>query len=339
MLNEDDIEVVDRQSGVTVGEIKGEHKLLRHLNDSELILLCDGLDNLLTFVQDKMPNAKRDKASEKTKDPWDSGNFNAFDTYQEALDTFKNHPEKVSKFDAGELRIKDDSESGSRVDYDVVGDYIDMGRFMEGVPETWGSMHNGNARNRRVNIMVDVSQWWGVSHQDVTHRGERILRLVDALEAGGVRTELTAIESSQCTHVEVILKRHDEPLTISDLAVVTHPEYLRRILFRVIEHSKTFYSGYGHASDLEDSINANPQMLHSGNNDEINIYIAGNMQGRSSIDSHFDKLERIIVWEMNKPVPEVDAIKLDKHGIYFNANGTRSEAEIKREGQEAINDN
>lgn len=337
MLNENDIEVVDRQPGVVVGEVRGKHKLLRHLKQDELVVLADGLDSLLTFVQDKMPHAKQSKSSERTRDPWDDSDFNAFDTYQEALDTFKHHPEKVVTFDASELRIKDESESGSVVDYDVVGDYIDMGRFMEGVPESWGSMHNGNARNRRVNIMVDVSQWWGISHSDVTHRGERILRLVDALEAGGVRTELTAIESSGCTHTEVILKRHDEPLTISDLAVVTHPEYLRRILFRVIEHSKTFYSGYGHASDLEDSINRNPHMLHSGNNDEINIFIAGNMQGISSIDSNFDKMERLIVWEMNKPVPEVDAIKLDRRGIYFNANGTRSEEEIRKEGQEAIN--
>jgi hypothetical protein len=245
MLNESDIKVVDRQPGVVVGEFQKNHKLLTYLRQNEMIVLADGLDNMLTFVAESMPNAKQGRSSERNRDPWEDSSFNAFDTYNEALTTFRQHPEKVVVFDPGELRIKDDSESGSNVDYDVVGDYIDMGRYMEGVPESWGSMHNGNARNRRVNIIVDVSQVWNIKHEDVTHRGERILRLIDALEAGGVRSELTAIESSECVHSEVKLKRHDEPLTISDLAVVTHPEYLRRILFRVIEHSKTFQDGFG----------------------------------------------------------------------------------------------
>jgi hypothetical protein len=78
-------------------------------------------------------------------------------------------------------------------------------------------------------------------------------------------------------------------------------------------------------------------MLHSGNNDEINIFIAGNMRGKERIDQDFDKLERLLVWEMSKPVPEVDAIKLDKRGLYFNPNGTRTELEIRQEGMEAIN--
>lgn len=332
MLNESDFKVTDRQSGVTVGEIEKQPKFFPHLRQYELVVLADGLDNLLNYVQKEMPTAKRGMSSEKDRE----GDFNAFDSYQKALDTFRNHPDKVVVFDPAELRIKDDSESGSRVDFDVVGDYIDMGRYMEGVPETWGSMHNGNARNRRVNILISVSQVWSIRHQDITHRGERILRLIDALEAGGVRSELTGIESSQCTHTEVLLKRHDEPLTITDLAVVSHPEYLRRILFRVIEYSETYTDGYGRADCLEDAVRYHPEMLHSGNNDEINIFIGGNMKGISRIDDSFDKLERLLVWELSKPVPEVDAIRLDSSGIYFNPNGQRSSEEIQREGEEAI---
>ena len=236
MLDEDKVEVTLRQAGIVMGENKGTHKDLTHLKSNELVIYADGLDKFLNFILDKMPTAKNEKCSEN--DGGDS--FNAFDSYDEALNIFTHKPESVVKFNPAELRIKDESESGSTVDYDVTGDYIDMGRYMEGVPESWGSMHNGNARNRRVNLMVDVSQWWGIDHRDITHRGERILRLVDALEAGGVRTEITAIKSSACTHVEIILKHHEEPLTITDLAVVNHPEFLRRVLFRVIEYSKNF---------------------------------------------------------------------------------------------------
>jgi len=208
---------------------------------------------------------------------------------------------------------------------------------MEGIPEAWGSMHNGNARNRRVNILVNTMQVWSIDHKDVTHRGERILRLIDALEAGGVRTQIVGMGSHQCVHVEVVLKRHDEPLTITDLAVVSHPEFLRRIIFRVNEYSKTWDYGYGHAFVFGEALSRKPELLHTDSNDEMNIFIDSNMVGTDSIDKTFDQLEKLLIWEMSKPVPEVDAVKVDRRGIYFEPNGARDEEEVQREGQEAIN--
>ena len=87
---------------------------------------------------------------------------------------------------------------------------------------------------------------------------------------------------------------------------------------------------------MGDAVARHPEMLHSGNNDEINIFIGSNMDG-GKIDHNFDKLEKLLVWEMSKPVPEVDSIKLDESGIYFNPNGLRASEEIRREGLEAIN--
>ena len=51
----------------------------------------------------------------------------------------------------------------------------------------------------------------------------------------------------------------------------------------------------------------------------------------------FDQIERLLVWEMSKPVTEVSSIKLDRNGVWFNPTGSRSEEDIKREGQEVIN--
>jgi hypothetical protein len=337
MISQDEIKVVDDGQGFTIGELPKQHKQLRYLNDHSLVCLFSGVDTLLEFVKKNMPKAKRSEASSKERDEWDDDDFNAFKNYDQALDTFINKPEKVVKFNPAELRIKDDSEAGNTVEYDVVGDYIDMGRHMEGIPESWGSMRNGNARNRRVNILINLNQMWNVNHKDITHRGERILRLVDALEAGGVRTELIGIESNECGHTEVVLKHHEEPLTISDLAVVTHPEFLRRIIFRINEHSKTWDYGYGSAIKFSQVLDSKPEMLHSDLNDEMNIFVDANMRSIEFIDQTFDKLERLLVWEMSKPVPEVDAVKIGDRGIYFNANGARSEAEVQREGMDAIN--
>lgn len=331
MIPQDELTVVDTGSGYVIGELPTQHKHLTYMREGALVMKFDGVDTALDFVTSKLTEPKRDKASVKTG----RANFNAFDTYEEAVDTFRNHPEKVVSFDPAELRIKDANEAGTQVEFDVVGDYIDMGRYMEGVPESWGVMQNGNARNRRVNVTINLNMMWNINHEDITHRGQRVLRLIDALEAGGVRTQLVGIESTQCGHTEVILKHHDEPLTISDLAVVTHPEFLRRVVFRINEHSKTWQEGYGRSDSFSNRLT--PEFIDSKINDELNLLIDANLRGISTIDRLFEQLERLLVWEMSKPVPEVSSIKLDVNGIYFQPNGARDEYDIRREGQEAIN--
>lgn len=335
MITQDEIKVLDTGAGYVIGEMQTQHKHLKYLKNSAIVCLFDGLDNMLDFITTKMKNNPHGSASLHSGGGDDDG-FNAFNSYDEAMDTFRNHPEKVVKFDPSELRIKDESESGKSVDYNVTGDFIDMGRFMEGIPESVGTMHGGDSRNRRVSIVIDLVNAAHVHHEAITHRGERILRLIDALEGGGVRTSLIGIESSQCDHVEVILKRHEEPLTVTDLAVVTHPEFLRRACFRIIEHSKTFSYGYGHADVFDQYLK--PELIESGNNDEIDIVIGGNFSNKRGIDERFDQLERLLVWEMSKPVPEVSSIKVDPKGVWFNPNGSRSDDEIRREGLEAINE-
>lgn len=331
MITQNEIKVTDSGNGYVIGELQEGHKVLTYLKPGALVCLFDGVDTLLSTVASKMPTAKRAKSSEKEN----YGGFNAFNSYAEAMETFRNKPESVVKFEAAELRIKDTSESGTQVDFDVTGDFIDMGRYMEGIPEVMGQMHNGNARNRRVNLMVNLNYSGGTNHKEILARSERVLRLVDALEAGGVRTQVIGIESTECGHTEVILKRHDEPLTISDLAVVTHSEFLRRIIFRINEQSKTWEGGYG--SSVNFSHRMTPEIIEGDNNNEMDIVIDANLRGETT-QRGFDQLERLLVWEMSKPVPEVSSIKLDTNGIFFNPNGARDDDSIRREGQEVINE-
>lgn len=331
MIQEQDIRVTTKGQGVVLGEHEGLNERLRYIKPGALVLRADGLDNLFEFMAEHMPTPKQSGSSSTPGGKW--GGFYFFPTYEEAWGVFRNKPESVVKFDPSELRVTDESEAGRTVDYDVVGDYIDMGRYLEGVPESWGSMRNGNARNRRANLYIDLSYSGSTDNKRIIHRGERILRLVDALEAGGVRVQLTGVESTQCGHVEVVLKQHSEPLTITDLAVVSHSDFLRRIMFRVVEYSKTWQGGYGNSTLLENSIDGFPELIRPENNDEISIFIAGNL---TSVDDYFDKLERLLEWELSKPVPEVDAIRVTGWGISFSPNGYRAEQEILREGKEVI---
>lgn len=329
MINSDELKILDQGSGYTVGELTETHPHLDYLREGALVTLFDGLDKTLDYVAEKMPVAKESKSSESTG----RDRFNSFATYTEALDTFRNNPQSVVKFDPTEMSIKDIQEAGSILDYDVTGDFIDMGRYMEGLPESWGSLHNGNARNRRVNLIINLNQMCSMDERAINHRSERILRLVDALEAGGVRTELKAIESTQCGHFEFLLKHHDEPLTIPDLAVAGHSEFLRRVIFRLCEYSKTWDYGYGNSVRFSRAMT--PESIESDNTNELNILVDNNME--HSIDSLFDSLERLLVWEMSKPVPEMSSVKIDSSGVWFNPNGARDEDSIRSEGQAILN--
>lgn len=331
MIKQDELVNVKTGTGFIVGEMGERHPYLKYLRHGAIVTLFDGIDNMLNYITEYMPDAKRSKSSSsKGRD-----HFHTFATYEMAMDIFRNKPETITNFDPAEIRVKDLGEVGNEVEYDMTGDFIDMGRYVEGVPEVMGNMQNGNARNRRANVVISLNFMARIDKDVIKHRAERVLRLVDALETGGVRTMLTAIESSECNHTEVILKRHDEPLSIGDLAVATHPDFLRRILFRIIEQSKTFDDGYGDALDFGNSLT--PEVIEGGNITELDILIDGNIRSIESVDKVFDQVERLVAWEMSKPVTEVTSIKVDGDGVWFNPSGSRSDAEIRREGMEVIN--
>lgn len=330
MVDEKQLTNLKTGTGFVVGEMNCTHPHLDYLKDGAIVTLFDGVNNMLNYVQKYMPKPKRSKSSESIG----RGNFNYFDTYAEAMDVFRNKPADITDFDQAEIKVSDLGETGNDVEYDVTGDFIDMGRYVEGIPEVMGNMRNGNARNRRANVLISLNHASFVNQSVIKHRAERVLRLIDALEAGGVRTMLTGVESSECDHIEILVKRHDESLDISDLAVLTNPDFLRRIIFRVIENSKTYSSGYGNATVFSKALTS--ELIDSGNNNELDIVIDSGISSKEGVDKLFDQLERLISWEMSKPVTEVTSIKLDGNGVWFNPSGSRSDEEIRREGQEVI---
>lgn len=336
MVNEDELTQRWKGHGYFVGEYtKPAHPKLNYIKQGELVGYFDGIDTFLDFLNKEMGKPPKDSGYNDSLTPQhEEPSFYKFD-YDEALDIFRNHPERIAKFDETELRIKDVNESGNQVEYDVTGDYIDMGRYMEGVPESFGTLYNGNARNRRINVVVNLNQVSGTNEADINYRSERVLRLVDALELGGARCELKGVSSTQIEHVEVVIKHHEESLVINDLAVMTHSDFLRRALFRFKEYSKNMDWGYGRPFYFSERTNAND--LSNDNVNEITVFIDGSLNGKDSIGKKFDQLERLLVWELSKSIPEVQAIKLDNRGVYFADNGTRDSEEIQREGREAIN--
>jgi len=281
----------DFSNHYVVGKAAKATKLLKK---GERISIFDGVNTALNYVKEYLPTPGANDSSDNRGE----GRFNAFNSFNEAMDTFLNNPTSLVKYERGEMNPTDFHEQGNDIEYDVTGDYIDVGRVLEGVPEHFGQLHNGNPRNRRVRLIVNVGHLHYVNAPDILHRSERIIRLVDMLESAHIRTEIIGVYSSDNSHTEITVKRFDESLVIEDVAVVTHPEFPRRIMFRISEYSDTLSYGYGQSTHLNNGVDYFKSMF----NDELTVYIEGNIEGKD-IDKKFDQLEKDLEEELSLDVP------------------------------------
>lgn len=275
------------------------------LEENETISIFNGVNTAINYVKEFLPNTGKDDSSNDTG----RGSFHSFRNFKHALDTFIDDPTSLVQYDPGEINPKDFDEQGNDVEYNVTGDFIDIDRVLEGVPEQFGSLHNGNPRNRRVRIIINIGHLSYVDAKDILHRSERIIRLVDMLESANIRTELVGVYSSECSHTEITIKRFDESLIIEDVAVVTHPDFPRRIMFRISEHSDTFSWGYGASIKLNSGVGG----FTSEFNDELTIYIEGNIEGED-INKKFDKLEKDLEQELSEEIPTQQFIRIRASG-------------------------
>lgn len=277
------------------------------LRQDETITIIDGVHSSIDFIQKTFKESRR---SHSSSDTHRNGDFHFFRTYEEAIRVFKEEPYSIVKFNPTEIQATDILERGNHLSFDVTGDFLDIGRVIEGAPEDFGSLHFGRPRNRRVRIVIALSQTWSMKPEEINHRSERVIRLVDALENANIRTEIIGVYSSKCNHTEVTVKRFDEQLSIEDVAVVTHSDFSRRLMFRITEYSKTYDDGYGRA----DTFHNNIKVLKSRYNDELSIYIDGDMHMRN-IDSRFDDLEKTLEDELTSEVPKLSLIDLTDDSI------------------------
>lgn len=279
------------------------------LKKGERVMLFSGLRTAIDYISSNLhDDAPYGEGS--SKDIGGRNGFHFFPSFSHTVEVFTKRPGEVVKYDPTELQPTEFMEVGTDLEYDVTGDYIDMGRHLEGIPESFGSMHNGSARARRVRIVVGLANSSSMRDKEINHRSERIIRLVDALENAHVRTEVLVVDTNECSHTEIVVKRFDESLVIEDIAVATHSEFFRRLLFRASEWSETWRMGYGTSTLLKE----NMSILRSQLNDEITIYVDSNMYERS-IDTHFDRLEALLVEELSQPIPELSLVTVTDNGV------------------------
>lgn len=127
--------------------------------------------------------------------------------------------------------------------FDVAGQFIDIGRYLGGEPECFGTLDDAGqtAAQPVVKLFVNLAASGSVSVESLFARGAVILAAIDVLEATGKRVEVVAAKGSRGHNIHetyVTIKRPDQPVDADRLAfVLAHAGCLRRLFFSVMEQA------------------------------------------------------------------------------------------------------
>lgn len=174
-------------------------------------------------------------------------------SFEHAIELFyRPSPEEIQKIrDLTEQITKEENFSGyisgdKIIEFDVTGDYLDIGAYMEGVPEVFGSISDTKDVGKYVEIIIEYTGVSGmVTTEEIMHAITTLISLIQKLEEMKYRVKLHYVEVSQCNFIHMILKDYIHKTSVADLVATMHPSFFRRILFRAIENSPNFQEGYG----------------------------------------------------------------------------------------------
>lgn len=187
-------------------------------------------------------------------------------TYQEAYDLAINGwKEGISKikldYKNNFLLEKIKTDNIYKPTYEVSGNYVDIGRYISGLPDNMVYIKN-KPSNKRVKIICKAGFNSGADKESYFKYGLRILSIIDYCEKQNIRVELLCrfcTEYGNCKSIiEVILKKYGDFVDINKLAFsLCNPAFQRRIEFSFCESlskeiCKAFDIGgcYGRTTDL-----------------------------------------------------------------------------------------
>lgn len=257
----------------------------------ELAVRFNGIYRLLDFIDEHKTfgNRRPRESYDASFEHRDSDSWVQFSTYDESIKMMRTHPERFRGFDESDIKIYDEESVGNSISFDKVGDYIDIGRYLEGTPDCFGVMQGGRFERRFCSIVVNISASCNVSKETIDMKAKRTLRLVDLLEMNGVRCEVGLLSTTGQVHCEIIAKNYRDPLDINELAIGLSPDFFRWAIFRLTEHSKKCSAGYGHpnSSTLDRWTDADA---------DNTIYIDSlrSNPDKEYIDKKYDDIEKLI---------------------------------------------
>lgn len=147
--------------------------------------------------------------------------------------------DRRTQFDAFLTAAK--ATKASRWDWDVTGQFIDVGRYLSGEPEVFGADFDDGESNaaRVVSIRLNSCVSASVSKESIIARGVTTLVAVDLLESCGIRCEVILSQATKTDYVanhNIVVKKPSEPVDVDRLAFwLAHPSAFRRFGFKAME--------------------------------------------------------------------------------------------------------
>lgn len=175
-------------------------------------------------------------------------------------------PETLAKVEAATRTLRAElPDLVERYDWQAkfaeAGDDVDVGLHLSGEPECLVNFEQARQPGQRIaHLCIHGAASSSFSPEELARQGQSALAVIDALEAAGIRVEVTwgigLEEGGYQRFFEVPLKRAEEALDMSRLAFAAHPSAFRRLAFALLdalvdgEERKTFGAGYGYPIEL-----------------------------------------------------------------------------------------
>jgi hypothetical protein len=157
-------------------------------------------------------------------------------------------PEGIKEVSYATDYIEDmfDEESGYAIEHDVTGDYLDVGAYMDGVPECFGRVIPAQGKKKAVDVVVNVTYSASIKQEHIFNRGAAITALVNQLQnqffvnlwfVEKVNKLRGTKEGKGNRSVEIWFKVDTQDDYSKDLTAfyAAHPGFLRRIIFAIEE--------------------------------------------------------------------------------------------------------
>ena len=205
--------------------------------------------------------------------------------YEDALEDLTNFNEEGYVEFLNLVRELAHLKSGYQHEYEVTktlaGGHLSIPAYSSGAPLCYESYERVK-RPKFLNIHASLSYPWYTNKRQVLHRAVILMSIINALEKNGYNINLNTFELSEkrkeLIYIVVNIKHHGERTNLQTLYKTNcHVEFLRRILFRVLETmsvTEDWSDGYGHTCDedmVKDILKIGRDDIYFGTPTELKI--------------------------------------------------------------------
>lgn len=168
-----------------------------------------------------------------------------------------------------------------KLNHTVAGGHLNIPAYSRGNPLCYES-YERIAKPKFITIHASLSYPWYTKKNQVLNRALILVSIINALEKHGYNVNLHTFELSEkyreLIQIVVNAKRHGKNINLQTLYKTNcHVEFLRRILFRILETmavTENWSDGYGHTCDEDFArkvLNIGKNDIYFGTPDELDI--------------------------------------------------------------------